>query len=160
MTLLNSTLDPDRMSEVYGRAFVQPPWSETPEQIAAFLPRLAEHRELPGFKCRLAWVDGELAGFTYGFDTVTSAPIYPKLGRDLTDRFELRELAVDPRFGGRGIGAALMTDLVAEAGPAWLLTSPDATAAVKLYTKLGWVHAADVEDLRLYLWTPSGRATP
>ncbi|MFI6482782.1 GNAT family N-acetyltransferase [Nonomuraea sp. NPDC050663] len=149
--MITSIPDPAAMQVVYAQAFVQPPWNESPEEIAAFTARFEEHRALPGFLCRMAWVDGELAGFTYGFDTLTDSRIYPKLGRDLSDRFELRELAVDPRFGGRGVGAALMTDLLTAAGPAWLLTRSDAVPAVKLYTRLGWVHTADVEGLRLYL---------
>ncbi|WP_158088555.1 GNAT family N-acetyltransferase [Thermoactinospora rubra] len=153
---LTSAAEPELMHRVYGAAFAQPPWSETPEQIAAFPGKLAAHSAMPGFLCRLAWVDRELAGFTYGFRNPEwpDEPFYRNLREaagDLSHLFELVEVAVDPRFSGRRIGTAMLGSLMEEAGPSWLLTSPRAVAAVRLYGKLGWRHHADVGDLRVYL---------
>ncbi len=54
--------------------------------------------------------------------------------------FELQQLVVSPSVAGAGIGGRLH-DAVMEsvAGPALLLTHPDAEAALGLYERRGWV---------------------
>ncbi|MEU8384026.1 GNAT family N-acetyltransferase [Streptosporangium sp. NPDC048865] len=136
------------LRSIYAAAFASPPWHETPDQIEAFVGRLPSHTGKPGFRCVTAYVDGEPAGFAYGFDTPDPwpadrfyRPIADALGGDtsaLRGRFEVHELAVGPRFAGRGLGAALIRRVTAAAGPSWLVTSPAATAAVRLYERLGW----------------------
>ncbi|MFD8559384.1 GNAT family N-acetyltransferase [Streptosporangium canum] len=135
------------LRSVYTAAFAPPPWHETPDQIDAFTDRLASHSRMPGFRCDVAYLAGEPAGFTYGFPTPDPWPVdrlyLPIAGAVgdlsvLTSRFELHEVAVDPRFAGQGVGAALVRRVIADAGGSWLVTSPKATAAVRLYERLGW----------------------
>lgn len=144
-------------ASVYAAAFAPPPWHETPDQIEAFTARLSGHVRVPGFRCRVAYLDGEPAGFAYGFPSPDPwpedrlyRPIADALGdlSVLTSRFELHELAVRPDFVGRGVGSALVLGLTAEAGASWLVTSPRATAAVRLYERLGWHRLRDGESSR------------
>ncbi|WP_433245390.1 N-acetyltransferase family protein [Streptosporangium sp. CA-135522] len=149
---------------IYAAAFAPPPWHETPDQIEAFADRLASHARTPGFRCDAAYVDGEPAGFVYGFpspdpwpDDRLYRPIADAVGdlSMLASRFELHEVAVDPRFAGRGVGAALVRRLTAGVGASWLVTAPKAAAAVRLYERLGWRRLREFtvrgETFRLYL---------
>ncbi|GAA3418683.1 GNAT family N-acetyltransferase [Streptosporangium vulgare] len=136
------------LRSIYAAAFTPPPWHETPDQVEAFAGRLPSQMGEPGFRCVTACVDGEPAGFCYGFATPDPwpadrlyRPIAAALGGDtsvLRARFEVHELAVGPRFAGRGLGASLLRRVAADAGPSWLVTSSAATAAVRLYERLGW----------------------
>ncbi|WP_329085932.1 GNAT family N-acetyltransferase [Streptosporangium sp. NBC_01469] len=136
------------LGSIYAAAFTPPPWHETPDRIDAFVGRLPSQAGSPGFRCLTAHVDGEPAGFTCGFTTPDPwpsdrlyRPIADALGGDtsvLGTRFEVHELAVAPRFTGRGLGEALVRRIVADAGPSWLVTSPAAASAVRLYERLGW----------------------
>lgn len=160
---------------VYAAAFAPPPWCETPDQIRAFAVRLADHVRIPGFRCRAAYLDGEPAGFAYGFPTPDPWPrgrLYPLIAGAVGDlsplraRFELHEVAVSPRFAGRGVGTGLVAGLVAEAGASWLVTSPRAEAAVRLYERLGWRSLCEFRApagvFRVYLspGTPRGPVPP
>ncbi|MGJ6961120.1 GNAT family N-acetyltransferase [Streptosporangium sp. G11] len=139
---------PAVLRSIYAAAFTPSPWHETPDQVEAFVRRLPSQTGRPGFRCVTVHVDGEPAGFTCGFETPDPwpsdrlyRPIADALGGDtsvLKARFEVHELAVDPRFAGRGLGASLLRRVTADAGPSWLVTSPAATAAVRLYERLGW----------------------
>lgn len=126
---------------IYAAAFTPPPWHETPDRIEAFVRRLPSQAGRPGFRCVTAHIDGEPAGFTCGFETPDPWPA-DGLYRSVADaldgdtsvlraRFEINELAVGPRFAGRGLGASLLRRVTADAGPSWLVTSPVATAAVQ-----------------------------
>ncbi|MGV9778449.1 N-acetyltransferase family protein [Streptosporangium sp. NPDC003464] len=152
------------LRSVYAAAFAPPPWCETSDQIDAFAERLAAHVRVPGFHCDVAYLDGEPAGFTYGFPTPDPwpedrlyLPIADAVGdlSVLASRFEVHEVAVDPRCAGRGLGAALVRRIAAAAGRSWLVTSPRATAAVRLYERLGWrclrEFTARGETFRVYL---------
>ncbi|MBB2913436.1 ribosomal protein S18 acetylase RimI-like enzyme [Streptosporangium becharense] len=142
------------LRSIYAAAFTPPPWHETPDQIEGFVRRLPQLAGKPGFRCVIARVDGEPAGFTCGFACPDPWPadrlyghIADALGERLpilTGRSELHELAVDPRFTRRGVGAALVERFTA-AGPSWLVTSPEADAAVRLYERLGWSQACEFE---------------
>ncbi|GAA4202531.1 hypothetical protein GCM10022252_58830 [Streptosporangium oxazolinicum] len=164
------------MRSIYAAAFTPPPWRETPDRVEAFLRRLPSQTGNPGFRCVTAHVDGEPAGFTCGFDTPAPwpadrlyRPIADALGGDtsaLEARFEVHELAVDPRFTGRGLGAALLRRITADAGPSWLVTSSAATAAVRLYERLGWSPLREFDvphepfhTFRVYL-SPESPASP
>lgn len=57
------------LRSIYAAAFTPPPWHETPDQVEAFAGRLPAQTGEPGFRCVTAHVDGEPAGFAYGFDS-------------------------------------------------------------------------------------------
>src|SRR5579859_6507415 len=121
------------------------------------------HAASPGFRGLTALVDGQVAGFTYGFhgengqwwhDMVAAALATrsraggPAAGFDgdevpcawLDDSFEIAELHVLPSWQGRGIGRSLLLSL-ASGRPertAVLSTADAPTKARRLYRGLGF----------------------
>ncbi len=98
------------------------PWPE-----AAFVRELGS----PHIRYVAARVDGVLVGYAG----------MARLGRIPPFEYEIHTVGVDPAFQGRGIGRAMMTDLLAAAGPAatvYLEVRTDNEAALALYTGLGF----------------------
>ena len=65
-----------------------------------------------------------------------------RLGRTPPFEYEIHTIGVDPAFQGRGIGRAMMTDLLGFAGPdavVFLEVRTDNSAAIGLYAGLGFV---------------------
>ena len=135
-----------------------------PDGIAAARAALwREHRERPGFACRVA-VDGTdtIRGLAYAY---TGGPgqwwfseVERGLGRRdspwLADYLELTELHVRPDSQGAGVGHALLTALLADRPEkAVLLSTPEGTnRAWRLYRRLGFV-----DVLRNYRFTGDPR---
>src|SRR5688500_580503 len=90
MAVMAAAFDP-----VYGEA-----WTRPQVEDALILPNT--HYLLAGPDGRAPDEGGEAAGFA--------------LSRGAVDEEELLLIAVDPRHRGRGIGTALMTRFIAEAG--------------------------------------------
>lgn len=64
-----------------------------------------------------------------------------RLGRTAPFEYEIHTVGVDPDHQGRGIGKAMMTELLATAGPdatVFLEVRTDNDAALALYTGLGF----------------------
>src|SRR5690348_10357353 len=57
----------DRLQPVYRQCFAAPPWSESPDEIAAYPERLDRHTGCPGAYGFLAQEGGEPAGAVYGW---------------------------------------------------------------------------------------------
>ena len=152
----------ERLGELelaYCAAFGGAPWCEDVGESRNFVLRLLAHAQAPGFRCRLAIETrtGRLLGFAYGLATRDpgtdpwAAPLAIGLGPAFTAKvlagaFQLAELAVWPTARRQGIGGCLHDSLL-DALPqdrAWLLTSPQAEAAVALYQARGWRPAATV----------------
>ena len=98
------------------------PWPE-----AAFVRELAS----PHIRYVAARVDGVLVGYAG----------MARLGRTPPFEYEIHTVGVDPDFQGRGIGRAMMTELLAAAGPeatVYLEVRTDNEAALALYTGLGF----------------------
>lgn len=147
----------DEIAGLYRTCYADPPWSETPAELAAYPGKLAASASRPGFR---AWVarDGEgLAGVCYGWPTpadLAGSDIYATLIRTVgfeyaakltRDAFELAELFVHPDHRGRGLGKALLTQTINGWNTAWLITHPDAPAA-RLYRRLGWRRSVTLPD--------------
>ena len=110
------------------------------------------HAASPGFRGLTAHVDGELAGFTYGFhgetgqwwhDMVASAlaTMSARQGADwLHDSFEVAELHVVPDYQGMGIGRSLLLTLTSgrPERTAVLSTADAPTRARRLYRGVGF----------------------
>lgn len=84
-------------------------------------------------------------------------------GDMLEDDFYIREVSVDPAFGRRGRGPALMAAAEAEARargwPAlWLTTFRDVPWNAPWYARLGFEPAPEDETLWPPIWNGSGRA--
>lgn len=96
-------------------------------------PEMAFVRELGASHVRYvaARVDGLLVGYAG----------MARLGRTPPFEYEIHTVGVDPDYQGRGIGKAMMTDLLAGAGPeatVYLEVRTDNEAALALYTGLGF----------------------
>lgn len=135
--------------ELYRTAFAEPPWNEDGTQADAFAGRLAADARRPGFTAVLASDSGRPAGFGTAWPTQPPFPANRAYGRvraELGDRvdshlvgaLEVDELAVAPHARGQGLAARILDLLCADAPRAWLLTSPQATPAIRLYERLGW----------------------
>lgn len=139
----------DEIAGLYRDCYARPPWSETPEELAAYPGKLASSANRPGFCAWIARDRGTLAGVCYGWPTPPGpegGDLYRTLVRAAgaeraaaitRDAFELAELFVRPGHRGRGLGEALLTLAVDGRHTAWLITHPDAPAA-RLYRRLGW----------------------
>ncbi|MGW4651416.1 GNAT family N-acetyltransferase [Kitasatospora sp. NPDC004289] len=134
---------------VYRTAFAGPPWHETEQEAAAYARRLATDLHRPGFRAVLAGADGTPAGFATAWPTPRPFPTgrsYDRVRAALGDQVESRlagtlevdELAVAPHARGQGLAGRLLDLLCEGQGACWLLTSPNARDAVRLYERHGW----------------------
>lgn len=135
----------EELTALYADVFTGPPWNEGPEDVADFRRRLHEDVERPGFRAVLT-----PDGFATGWPTELPLPgiqayqeIVEHLGPDrvaglLDGAFEVNELAVRAAARRRGLGRRLLTEVVAGAPRAWLVTSQDAPDAVAFYRRAGW----------------------
>jgi ribosomal protein S18 acetylase RimI-like enzyme len=103
--------------DVYRTAFAAPGYDETEESVEHFRDeRLATHTSRDGFRCVTVRFGERLAGFGYGYtgelgqwwsDQVAERAPRTMVDEWLGGHFEFVELAVDPRWQGRGLGCAL-----------------------------------------------------
>lgn len=145
----------EEIAGLYRRCYADPPWSETPAQLAGYPGKLAASTRRPGFAAWIVRDRGRLAGICYGWPTPSDLcgnRIYATLirvagaeGAAVLTRgaFEVAELFVHPARQGRGLGRMLLTRAVAGRDAAWLITHPGAPAA-HLYQRLGWRRDVDL----------------
>ncbi|WP_049557106.1 GNAT family N-acetyltransferase [Nonomuraea sp. SBT364] len=137
------------LAEIYGVAFSGPPWHEDGSGIAAFAGRLSTDIDRPGFTAVLATQDGRPAAFGTAWRTESPFPTgraYDRVRAELGDQVDTRlvgalevdELAVSPHARRQGLAARVLGLLCDGAADAWLLTSPQAHDAIRLYERLGW----------------------
>ncbi|MEU4097519.1 GNAT family N-acetyltransferase [Streptomyces sp. NPDC026673] len=139
----------------YREAFSAPPWNEGDREADLFLDRLARDVVRPGFTAAVACAGDELLGFATAWTTPSPFPsgrcyglAHAALGTDRTAAWlcgarEVDELAVRPTAQGTGVAAGLL-DAVTNDAPgdrAWLLTSVQATRALRFYRRSGWTQA-------------------
>ncbi|MEU3169187.1 GNAT family N-acetyltransferase [Streptosporangium sp. NPDC006930] len=134
---------------LYQACYSAPPWSETPEQLAAHDDKLADATGHPGFSALTIRDHDRLLGVCYGWPTpedLSGNSLYGGIieafgavrAAALTqDAFEVVKLFVHPDAQGQGIGRRLLRAAVADWPRAWLITSPQ-TPAARLYRALGW----------------------
>ncbi|MEW9552470.1 GNAT family N-acetyltransferase [Nonomuraea sp. NPDC050783] len=135
--------------QVYRSAFAEPPWNEDGRGADAFAERLAVDVRRPGFVAVVAGEGGRPAGFGTAWRTESPFPCGRAYGRVraalgdavetlLVGALEVDELAVGPHARGQGLAGRILDLLCEGAETCWLLTSPQATGAVRLYERLGW----------------------
>lgn len=138
------------LTEVYRAAFSAPSYDKSEESVARFRDdQLPTHAARDGFRCVTVRLGEQLAGFAYGYtgnrgqwwsDQVAERAPWDVVDEWLGGHFEFVELAVDPRWQGRGLAAALhdalLLDLPHER--AMLTTFRDDRPAPRLYRRLGW----------------------
>lgn len=130
----------DGLEALYVAVFAEPPWNEGPEAGGAFTTRL--ETEVAAGARGLVLLDGpSVRGMAYAVPTPAPFPhgrSYDRVARVCDARrfegtWEVMEVAVHPAARGGGWATALLSALLEECSPAWLLTSEDAAAARRLY---------------------------
>ncbi len=133
---------------VYAEAFSAPPYLD-PDRGREVRSRLRDpHRRRPGFRLLVALEGERVAGMTYGYrgepgqwwhDSVVHAVSREAALKWLADSYEVVEVAVDPARQSRGIGTALIAELLQgrPEATAVLSTRTDSDAHV-LYRRLGF----------------------
>lgn len=134
---------------VYGRAFSEPPYSD-PDRGAEVRSRIRDvHRLREGFHGFVAVaIYGRVLGMIYGYhgtrgqwwhDTVRTA-IPADIARQwLENSYELVEVAVDPECQGRGIGTALIEELMrGRRETTCVLSTRTDSRAHELYARMGF----------------------
>lgn len=130
-------------------------------------PMWLEHTLRAGWVCMAAFEADALVGIVYGYrgapgqwwhDEVHRGLMLIDPGaaqRNLADYFELTELHVHPNAQGKGIGRALLTELLSRVdAPRALLSTPEGpTRAWRLYRRFGFT-----DLLRNYHFTGDSRA--
>jgi GNAT superfamily N-acetyltransferase len=124
------------------QAFAGEPWLEPPARAVKVVDRFYESLDLPGFRLTVARLDDGLAGFAYGYVDSFCAGLDP--GRSFKESFELVELAVAPRYQGRGLGRKLHDALLAQAPSPRMLLTHQALDLRSLYARWGWRDLGDV----------------
>ncbi|WP_082598385.1 MULTISPECIES: GNAT family N-acetyltransferase [unclassified Kitasatospora] len=154
--------------EIYGLAFNEPPWNEDGPGIAAFARRLTTDLRRPGFVAVLASSNGIPAGFGTAWPTPRPFPTgraYDRVRAALGDQVETRlagtlevdELAVAPHARRQGLAGRILQLLCADADDSWLLTSPKALDAIRLYEAHGWQRLTGPADVVVFARPPRAR---
>lgn len=129
-------------------------------------PMWLEHMLRAGWCCMGAFDDDVLVGISYGYLGASGQWWHDEVQRGLTlvdpamarhrlaNYFELTELHVHPDAQGRGIGQALLTELLSRVqAPRVLLSTPEGpTRAWRLYRRTGFT-----DLLRNYRFTGDSR---
>jgi ribosomal protein S18 acetylase RimI-like enzyme len=139
----------DGAVRVYGDAFAEPPYCD-PDRGREVRDRLrSTHRRRLAFRALVA-VEGEssVVGMTYGYhgepgqfwhDTVMRTIGKQGKGEWLADSYELVEIAVAPGQQTRGIGSALVAELLDGLTEATcVLSTRTDSRAHELYSRLGF----------------------
>ena len=127
--------------------------SPSADQLLGRHTIMAAHATYPGFRALTAAVDGQLAGFCYGFHGAIGQWWHDRVNyglatsygqaaaRDwLGDTLELAELHVLPAYQGRGIGSVLLRDLPSGRPERTVVLSTRDTASVarRMYRGAGF----------------------
>ncbi len=129
-------------------------------------PMWREHMLRAGWLCVAAFEGDTMVGIGYGYQGAPGQWWHDEVqrglllvdpaaaDRELADYFELTELHVHPQAQGRGIGNALLSELLSRVqAPRALLSTPEGpTRAWRLYRRLGFT-----DLLRHYHFTGDSR---
>jgi GNAT superfamily N-acetyltransferase len=145
-----------QITGVYREAFRPYPYRKSEGEVVAFEQSFPGHTRSDGFRF-VAAIENDsdrLLGFAYGYtartgqwwnDSVARA-LKPEMAEAwLSDSFQLAEIAVRPKYQGKGIGGRLHDHLL-KGLPyqrAVLSTLAAETVAYHLYHKRGWVVLLD-----------------
>lgn len=151
----------DEALQIYVTAMRYPPGT-----VQYRSPVWRDHMRRSGWRCVGAFEDDALIGIAYGYRGASGQWWHDEVQRGLrfvdpalvqrylTNYFELTELHVHPDRQGRGIGHALLTELLSGVdAPRVLLSTPEGpTRAWRLYRRTGFT-----DLLRNYRFTADSR---
>ncbi|WP_428964295.1 GNAT family N-acetyltransferase [Micromonospora fluostatini] len=133
-----------KLVEMYARVYAEPPYEEGPEQVSRFASLLPNEAARPGFTLISAERNGVLIGAAYGLRMAagqwwSSTEQEPPAHLLDADKFALMEWFVVPDEQGQGVGAGLMTRLLAGRPEPWAMLAADPRAPVReMYSRAGW----------------------
>jgi len=138
----------DGAIKTYGDAFISPPYRD-PGRGHDVRDRLrSTHRHRSGYRGLIAVEDGLVVGMVYGYRSregqwwhdAVAEELDPSLASDwLKNSFELAEVAVAPRRQNRGIGGALVNELLKNRSEeTCVLSTRTDSDAHRLYDRLGF----------------------
>ncbi|KXK60918.1 GCN5 family acetyltransferase [Micromonospora rosaria] len=139
-----------RLAELYARVYAEPPYEEGPEQVSRFAAGLSDEARRPGFTLISAEQNGVLIGAAYGLRMAagrwwSSADQDPPAHILGADKLAVMEWMVVPGEQGRGVGAGLMTRLLAGRPEPWATLAADPRApAREIYARAGWQQVARI----------------
>lgn len=132
-----------RFIDLYREVYAEPPYFETEEHVTTYIERFADESARSGFALVVAETDTDLVGYAYGhsfpagewWHEADHEPVEVR-GRA---KFAVIELAVRRSYRGRGVGTALMKNLL-DGRPEELATlcSNPAAPARQIYQRWGW----------------------
>lgn len=141
----------DAFLPTYEEVYAEPPYSEGPSDVAAFIDSFLIHVQRPGMRLVLARDGDEVVGFAYGYllapDTAWWSNIQEPLPEDFTREDGARtwvilELAVRKPWRRRGIAARLHAELLDGLGVERVTLTvrpePEAAAAQSAYATWGY----------------------
>jgi ribosomal protein S18 acetylase RimI-like enzyme len=140
--------DINKLAELYCRTFLRGDVSTTEAEEAK--SNLLKHAGYKGFKgVKAVDVEGNLAGFAYGFTSLPGQFYRVKLEAQLSkelayawlsDCFEFVEMAVSPSFRRQGIAGKMHDRLIVSQShqTSVLTTGMSNEGAIRFYEKKGW----------------------
>jgi GNAT superfamily N-acetyltransferase len=135
----------DELVELYAACYSAPPWSEGPEEVAAYRVRLEGWAAEPSFTGFLARdATGRLVGAVYGWSGPPELSSTRLPGVQHERVFHVGDLMVHPHAQRRGLGRLLLGTVVSDRRPAVLVTHPESDAR-HLYAAMGWLRTGTVE---------------
>ncbi|QKW13408.1 GNAT family N-acetyltransferase [Verrucosispora sp. NA02020] len=138
----------DALQNLYAATYAESPYREGPEQVARFRAGLPDEVTRLGFSLVTANDGALLVGAAYGW-TMPTGTWWSRADQDPSpevldaDKFAVMEWMVHPGHRGQGIGADLMSKLLAGRPEKYAtLASNPASAARLMYERAGWQQAA------------------
>lgn len=135
----------ERMADVYQQVYAEPPYLSGPLfSRQRFAERTRRQAETEGFGLVAAESDGELVGFAFGLPfppgqwwAGEATPPPPEVLA--ATKFAVIELVLLNPFRGRGLGHAMLDELLAKRPEPWaFLTAHPQAPARRLYERWGW----------------------
>jgi GNAT superfamily N-acetyltransferase len=132
------------LTELYRVVYAEPPYEEGPEQVARLARSLPEDLRRDGFALVAAFDGTRLVGAAYGWPLPPggwfgNAREAPPLRIGAAAKFAVMEWQLLPAYRGRGVGAELITRLLADRTEPWAILAADPrSAARQIYARAGW----------------------
>lgn len=158
-TVTLDRVDPDAardrvgdLRRVYEIVYAEPPYRQGPEDADEFEDRFARQSEQDGFRLVIAVAGGRVVGFCYTIGLPAGrwwrgAQQDPPAELVDADKVAVVELVLLSPYRGRGLGRALLDEVLAGRPERWatLLAEPDAPARA-IYAHWGWEKVGTVQS--------------